>query len=215
MPPTLRPDLPIGDRIAVWRVHRGMTRQACAVSVGRSLSWWTNIETGVRRVDQPSDLALVAAALGVGDPDDLTGPLEFPLAADRPQHPVVAVLRSAMLRATSPTLDLDRSVADPPSRLAGAQRAFHSDRTPAASTGRLLRDLIPDAATRWRRAGTEPARRTDAMLLSRAYLLACRVLRHLSAYDLAATAADHATELARAAEDSVGLAWAMWQSSGV
>ncbi|HEX5494941.1 MAG TPA: non-homologous end-joining DNA ligase [Mycobacteriales bacterium] len=221
MPPTIRAGMSVGERVAVWRVYRGMTQEACAGLVGKSLSWWKKIESGVRRVEKFSDLVLIAQVLKVPDMADLTGVLEYSLALDRARgHPVVPAIRSALLAASNPL----PVTGDPPSarnisaRLAQAHTTFHQDRMFVERVGTGMADLLTDATVGYRRADRADgpdSRRVYAGLLSGCYLLTTRVLRHASAYDLAWTAVDRATHYAYEADDPVRVAWAFWQSSGV
>jgi transcriptional regulator with XRE-family HTH domain len=223
MPPVVSEDMSVGDRIALWREYRGMTQETCAGLVGRSLSWWKQVESGVCRVERFSDLVLVAQVLGVRDLVDLTGSLEFCLARDRARdHPVLPGIRAAMLRTITPEPEAaERPHGPVGSRLEAARRAYHEDRLSLAVTGRLLPDLIVDATTDYRRAcgkpGTEGRRaaRAAAALLSDVYVLTTQVLRHASDAALAATAVDRAAHYAHEADDPVRIGWTVWQSSGV
>ncbi|HEY9475779.1 MAG TPA: helix-turn-helix domain-containing protein [Mycobacteriales bacterium] len=218
MPPTIRTGMSVGERIAVWRVYRGMTQESCAGLVGKSLSWWKKVESGVRRVERFSDLVLIAQVLRVPDLADLTGVLEYSLALDRARdHPVVPALRSAMLRASDPTprLGVCPTLAEISARLADARTTFHQSRMFVEQTGLIVAGLLDDATTGYRRAEGTDARRAHARLLSSCYMLATQVLRHASAYDLAWTAVDRATHFSYEADDPRHVAWAIWQSSGV
>ena len=73
MPAHMRSDMSTGERIAAWRVYRGMTQEACAGLVGKSLSWWKKVESGVRHVEKLNDLITIGQVLRVGNLADLTG----------------------------------------------------------------------------------------------------------------------------------------------
>lgn len=56
---------PIGERISAYRRRRGLSQAALAGLVGRSESWLSQVERGIRSVDRLSvllDLAKIAAA---------------------------------------------------------------------------------------------------------------------------------------------------------
>lgn len=218
MPPTVRAGMSVGERVAAWRVYRGMTQEACAGLVGKSLSWWKKIEAGVRRVEKFSDLVLIAQVLKVPDLADLTGVLEYSLALDRARdHPVVPAIRSTLLQASAPLSAMDNppTVARISARMVEARAIFHQSRMFVEQTGAIVADLLTDATVGYRRADGPEQRRTYAGLLSACYMLATQVLRHACAYDLAWTAVDRATHFAYEADDPMHIAWAIWQSSGV
>ncbi|MFB9546127.1 helix-turn-helix domain-containing protein, partial [Micromonospora sagamiensis] len=53
--------LPVGRRVAYWRVRRKMSQQVFADRLGRSKSWVDKIERGVRSLDRVSTLRDIAA----------------------------------------------------------------------------------------------------------------------------------------------------------
>ncbi|MEU5785923.1 helix-turn-helix domain-containing protein [Micromonospora lupini] len=65
-------DLPIGRRVARWRVRRQMTQQMLADRLRRSKSWVDKIERGVRPLDRYSVIQELAHVLRV-DPEVLLG----------------------------------------------------------------------------------------------------------------------------------------------
>ncbi|WP_435830252.1 helix-turn-helix domain-containing protein [Micromonospora echinospora] len=65
-------ELPIGRRVAQWRIRRRMTQQMLADRLGKSKSWVDKIERGVRTLDRLSVLRELAEALRV-DPVVLLG----------------------------------------------------------------------------------------------------------------------------------------------
>ncbi|TNH31694.1 helix-turn-helix transcriptional regulator, partial [Micromonospora orduensis] len=67
-----RDELPIGRRVAGWRVRRSMTQQMFADRLRRSKSWVDKIERGVRPLDRYSVIQEVAGVLRV-DPEVLLG----------------------------------------------------------------------------------------------------------------------------------------------
>ncbi|MEU5935476.1 helix-turn-helix domain-containing protein [Micromonospora sp. NPDC047187] len=65
-------DLPIGRRVARWRVRRSMTQQMLADRLRRSKSWVDKVERGVRALDRYSVIQELAHVLRV-DPEVLLG----------------------------------------------------------------------------------------------------------------------------------------------
>lgn len=56
---------PLGERIAFHRRRRGLSQVKLAGLVGRSESWLSQVERGVRSIDRISVLNQVASALNV------------------------------------------------------------------------------------------------------------------------------------------------------
>ncbi|MET8092109.1 helix-turn-helix domain-containing protein [Micromonospora sp. NPDC005220] len=65
-------DLPIGRRVARWRVRRSMTQQMLADRLRRSKSWVDKVERGVRSLDRYSVIQELAHVLRV-EPEALLG----------------------------------------------------------------------------------------------------------------------------------------------
>ncbi|MCO1594247.1 helix-turn-helix domain-containing protein [Micromonospora sp. RHAY321] len=65
-------DVPIGRRVARWRVRRQMTQQMLADRLRRSKSWVDKVERGVRTLDRYSVIQELAHVLRV-DPEVLLG----------------------------------------------------------------------------------------------------------------------------------------------
>ncbi|WP_088989231.1 helix-turn-helix domain-containing protein [Micromonospora chokoriensis] len=65
-------DIPIGRRVASWRVRRSMTQQMLADRLRRSKSWVDKVERGVRALDRYSVIQELAHVLRV-DPEVLLG----------------------------------------------------------------------------------------------------------------------------------------------
>ena len=52
--------MPIGDRIAIYRRRRGLTQLVLAGLIGRSESWLSQVERGIRPIDRLSVLIDIA-----------------------------------------------------------------------------------------------------------------------------------------------------------
>ncbi|MGH3926433.1 MAG: helix-turn-helix domain-containing protein, partial [Pseudonocardiaceae bacterium] len=61
-----------GERIAVYRRRRGLSQAALAGLIGRSVSWLSQVERGIRSVDRLSVLLDIARILHV-DVESLIG----------------------------------------------------------------------------------------------------------------------------------------------
>jgi transcriptional regulator with XRE-family HTH domain len=67
-----RSELPVGRRVAYWRVRRRLSQQVFADRLGKSKSWVDKVERGVRALDKVSTLHEIAAVLRI-DPAVLLG----------------------------------------------------------------------------------------------------------------------------------------------
>ncbi|GAB3937441.1 helix-turn-helix domain-containing protein [Micromonospora vulcania] len=90
-------ELPIGRRVARWRVRRSMTQQMLADRVRRSKSWVDKVERGVRTLDRYSVIQELAAVLRV-DPEVLLGPDRPPPSATAGPLDGVDGIRAALAR---------------------------------------------------------------------------------------------------------------------
>ncbi|MEU4337972.1 helix-turn-helix transcriptional regulator [Micromonospora lupini] len=95
-------DLPIGRRVARWRVRRSMTQQQLADRLRRSKSWVDKVERGVRALDRYPVIQELADVLRV-DPEVLLG--------QQPQRTPVGALdgvddiRAALARYDTPQVE--------------------------------------------------------------------------------------------------------------
>ncbi|WP_433133509.1 helix-turn-helix domain-containing protein [Micromonospora sp. CA-240977] len=173
-------DLPIGRRVASWRVRRQMTQQMLADRLRRSKSWVDKIERGARPLDRYSVIQELAHVLRV-DPEVLLGqPRSTP--AGTPDG--VDDIRAALARYDTPQA--------PPQTDELRRQVGHAWLTyQHAHYGQLVR-LVPgllDAA--------QGAR--SAELLVQAYRITSSLLVKLGEPDLAWLAADRA--MATAGDD--------------
>ncbi|MEV4387231.1 helix-turn-helix transcriptional regulator [Micromonospora sp. NPDC049580] len=187
-------DIPIGRRVASWRVRRQMTQQMLADRLRRSKSWVDKIERGVRPLDRYSVIQDLARVLRV-DPELLLGqPRSTP--AGTPDG--VDDIRAALARYDTPQA--------PPRMDELRRQVGHAWLTyQHAHYGQLVR-LLPGLL-----AAAQGAR--SAELLVQAYRITSSLLVKLGEADLAWLAADRAMAaagddplLAAAATISVGQA---------
>jgi transcriptional regulator with XRE-family HTH domain len=85
----------IGERISAYRKRRGMSQDALAGLVGRSRSWLSQVERGIRGVDKLSTVNDLAAVLRI-TPSDIVGH-DWKLAPNgSPQVRAVSEIRSCL-----------------------------------------------------------------------------------------------------------------------
>jgi transcriptional regulator with XRE-family HTH domain len=89
--------MPIGERIAIYRRRRGLTQLVLAGLIGRSESWLSQVERGIRPIDRLSVLIDIAHVLKV-NVTDLTGQ-PFSLAPNGSfENDAVRAIRRALTR---------------------------------------------------------------------------------------------------------------------
>jgi transcriptional regulator with XRE-family HTH domain len=89
--------MPIGERIAIYRRRRGLTQLVLAGLIGRSESWLSQVERGIRPIDRLSVLIDIAHVLKV-NVTDLTGQ-PFSLAPNGGfENDAVRAIRRALTR---------------------------------------------------------------------------------------------------------------------
>ncbi len=150
-------ELPVGRRVAQWRVRRNMTQQQFADRIGRSKSWVDKVERGVRRLERVSSLREVADALRI----DLGV-----LLADQPGRPDPAAAGVEGVRTALSRYHVEPSagpvdVAELRTRLDHAEQTYRHARYPQLLA--LLPGLL-DAARLARAA--RPDRTTAGLLVS-------------------------------------------------
>ncbi|PTA44793.1 helix-turn-helix transcriptional regulator [Micromonospora sp. RP3T] len=182
-------DVPVGRRVAQWRVRRRMTQQMLADRLGKSKSWVDKVERGVRALDRFSVIQDVARVLRV-EPATLLGREDPPPAlGDEGVDGVRAALARYDLfpagsghRDSTSTDELGR-------RVDHAWSAYRHARYPQVL--RLVPELLD--ATRAAYAGDGDG---AGGLLVRAYRITASVLVKLGEPDLAWLAADRAVTVA-------------------
>ncbi|MET7371673.1 helix-turn-helix domain-containing protein [Micromonospora arida] len=183
-------DLPVGRRVAQWRVRRNMTQQQFADRLGKSKSWVDKVERGVRRLERVSNLREVAATLRID--------VEVLLAA-RPVRPTpvaagVEGVRTALARYHLPGADRPPLVGELAARLEHAEQSYRHARYPA------LLPLLPGLLDAAREAHAARPGATDVLLVS-VYVLIALVLVKVDQGELAWLAADRGMTVALATQD--------------
>lgn len=162
----------VGQQVRAYRRRRGMSQAALAARVGRSESWLSQVERGVRGVDRLSVLNQLATALDV-DPDQLTGEPWTATGgdADRPRTELDQLRRALARYDALLEIPPGRAAALPAFRLAvdSAHRHYQGARYAVALA--QLPQLVTDADTT-ARLGTPDAERA----VTGAYVAAAKLM---------------------------------------
>jgi transcriptional regulator with XRE-family HTH domain len=181
-----------GERIAIHRRRRGLGQAAVAGLIGRSESWLSQVERGVRGVDSYRVLQDLARVLRVdiailADPQPTAG-------SDRGRNADVrlSAVERALLLGTG-----DASVPD-----AGTVEAVHADYQAARYD--LVLDVLPGLI-----GGLD--RTPDPAIVTAGYTVVAKTLSKVGAADLALMAADRAWAAARRSGDPADVGMAVYQ----
>src|SRR5215831_16728377 len=195
------PGTEAGQRIARARRRRGLSQAALAGLVGRSESWLSQVERGLRQVDSHRVLVSLAEVLRV-DVAELTG--DEPAEHRAARYTAAQEIERAMMAYDGLESVIGGDEAERPPDVARlllgpgrVNRAYQAARYEEA--GRMLPALIRGVETA---ARTCPSR--DALAVStvrsQIYQAAAMVLNRVGETDLAWTAADRAITAAEYAE---------------
>ena len=194
---------PIGERIAIYRNRRGMSQTVLAGLVGRSESWLSQVERGVRGVDRISVLIHMAKALRIELTELVGQSFSSGSGDDAHDYAQAAAIRVALtdtrgvrvvggLDGEQPDLDaLDIAVRE-------LQIAYQAARYVAA--GEMATTLIrrsQDAAS----SASGGDRRRAVVRLSAVYASTAALLSRVGEGSLAWVAADRTISSARSAND--------------
>ncbi|MFI6824428.1 helix-turn-helix domain-containing protein [Micromonospora sp. NPDC050187] len=184
-------ELPVGRRVAQWRIRRRMTQQMLADRLGKSKSWVDKVERGVRSLDRLSVLRDLAEALRV-DPAVLLGGSAPPATGGASG---VDAVRAALARYDFTPDGPGRQPAPPVVEL--GRRVGHAWLTyQHAHYPQLLRMLPGLLGDAQRAHAAQPEHAAD--LLVQVYRLTSSVLVKLGEADLGWLAADRAMAVAAA-----------------
>ncbi|GAA0534985.1 helix-turn-helix transcriptional regulator [Saccharopolyspora thermophila] len=200
---------PIGERIRVYRRRRGLSQSALAGLVGRSESWLSQVERGIRSVDKLSILIDIARVLKVdvetlaGRPFSLAPNGAFELANLEAIRAALTAYPSLGQRRT-PTLTVDEA------QNLTAEAHQHYQAADYSRAARLLSHLLTgtDALV----AETKnPQRHAALAAQSSAYVAAAKLITKVGDGHLAWLAADRAMTAAQHADDPLRMASAAYQ----
>jgi transcriptional regulator with XRE-family HTH domain len=201
----------VGERIAAYRRRRGLSQAALAGLVGRSESWLSQVERGVRSVDRLSVLLDLARALHV-DVESLSGrPWQY-----APNGGAfgtgLAELRTCMTRydhMLGDSTPAALTLAELQTQVVAVHRNYQ-----AAHYEQVISELpaLLGQAERLRleRAQT-PDQREGHLVYVSAYSAAAKLVTKLGSADLAILAADRAAAAAYTAESDVASGMAAYQ----
>ncbi|WP_431935338.1 helix-turn-helix domain-containing protein [Micromonospora sp. RP3T] len=183
-------EVPVGRRVAQWRVRRRMTQQMLADRLGKSKSWVDKVERGVRALDRFSVIQDVARVLRV-EPAALLGREKPPAArADEGVDGVRAALARYDLCPAGPDRRSSVATDELGRRVDHACSAYRHARYPQ------VLQLVPELLDATRYAYAAGGRDGTDGLLVRAYRITASVLVKLGEPDLAWLAADRAVTVA-------------------
>ncbi len=199
----------MGERIAAYRRRRGLSQATLANLVGRSESWLSQVERGIRSVDRLSVLLDMARVLHV-DVDALIGrPWDLaPNGGHRRDD--LGELRSFFGRYEQLTGTARRAIDGDAlrTRVAEAHLAYQAARYDVVLA--QLPQLLADADEGFR--GQPPAERREALLVYvSAYVVAAKLLTKLGASDLALVAADRSASASLDADSLTARGMAAYQ----
>ncbi len=188
----------LGQRVAYWRVHRGLTQQELADRLGRPRNWIWKIESGtLGSLERYSTLAQVADALTV-DMQVLLGRdlSRLPDSTACVDADAVEAIRSALERYDSLGGLLAPDVSVEPPALDGLDKQVNYawaafERGRYGVLGATLPRLISDAQAAHAAYDQDDGVRA-ASLLAQAYQIAASALRKLGEHELGWLAADRA-----------------------
>ncbi len=195
----------IGARLRALRRWRGMTQAQLGGLSGIAPTLISMIENGQRPLDRRSQIAAVAAALGISETDLTGGPH---LSADHQQadpYSGIPRLRAALLNSTltDPVADRSRPAAVLAAAVRVAGELFRS--CDYVTIGEQLPGVIDELYTRAAAPDDEADRKAALAALIDASVAASRTASALGYADLAHIAALRAGEAADALGDPTGL----------
>ncbi len=195
---------PLGERIAYYRRRRGLSQVKLAGLLGRSESWLSQVERGVRSIDRISVLTQVAGALNVPVTELSPDPLVQEQAGE---HPTVQAVRLALCGQDALVALLKerrgalRERPDLSELQAKAERAWeltHDARY--LELGELLPALIAECEVAARcRSATE--RRVALLLLAEVYQATAAAMSKLRDLETAWIAGDRSMTAAERGDD--------------
>lgn len=208
-----------GERIAYHRKRLGLSQVEFAGLVGRSESWVSQVERGVRPVDRMSVLQKVADVLSVPVAELRADGEESQDADERPEsfdtiraaltgHPAIdAVLGTAQRAVSRDALDAMRE------QHSGVWELVHESRYTKLAP--VLASLIPDLEGAARNAQSEELRSAAREMLTDTYQAAAAALSKLGEADAAWIAADRAAFTAEMIGEPLTVAASMFRMAHV
>jgi transcriptional regulator with XRE-family HTH domain len=207
----------VGDRIAYHRKRLGLSQVEFAGLVGRSESWVSQVERGVRPVDRMSVLQKVADVLSVPVAELRGEDDSQPEAAERPEafdlirsaltgHPALGLLLGDQGQAVTDLKPLA-------SQHASVWKLVHASQYTELAP--ILAALIPGLEIAARSAADDQTRQRARVMLADTYQATAAMMAKLGEGDTAWIAADRAAWLAEATGDALAVAASMYRMAHV
>jgi transcriptional regulator with XRE-family HTH domain len=199
----------IGERIAAYRRRRGISQAALAGLVGRSESWLSQVERGIRSVDSLPVILDLSRVLRV-EPEKLIGrPWEYGPNGDAPVSGLDDVRRfltryDDLLSPVSSPTDLHAMR----TAVANAHKAYQAARYQEVIGGLAVMLSAADHAVRFAADG-DPTELELAYVS--AYVVAAKLLTKIGATDLALLTADRAATRAIGSDSPTARGMAAYQ----
>ncbi len=201
----------LGERIAAYRRRRGLSQATLAGLVGRSESWLSQVERGVRSVDRLSTIADLARVLRV-DVEAVIG-RPWALAPNGGQdQDELEPLRQHFTRYDHLLGHFPQAVGSPGdlrSQVAEVHRSYQA--ADYRSTIASLPEVLSSVDARQRGLGEATTSRESLMTYVSAYVVAAKLLTKLGATDMAMVAADRAASVSLEADSLSARAMAAYQ----
>jgi transcriptional regulator with XRE-family HTH domain len=200
----------VGERIAAYRRRRGLSQAALAALIGRSESWLSQVERGIRSADRWSVLMDMARVLHV-DVEALTGSVRQQAPQDTTTPADLRAVRRHFARYDHLARE-DKGSAATAASLGSAAAKMHTDYQAAKYRLVITRlpSLLASADSIRPLRGRED--RADALAGHlAAYLVAAKLLTKMGVEDLALIAADRCATAAQELDSPEGRALAAYQ----
>lgn len=195
----------IGGLIATKRLELKLSQKELAKHIAKSVSWVSQVERGVRKIDRMSVAETVAKVLSIPVVELYPAALAEVSTSDRPQAASDLALSLTASNALHSVLGRPHKLdhdADPAKLITEAQHAWQlAHDSSYDELGEKLLDLLPQLEVA-ARATPEPMRSELFAALAKAYHAAAAVLAKLGETAAAWVAADRATDRAERAGDA-------------
>ncbi|MGJ6961158.1 helix-turn-helix domain-containing protein [Streptosporangium sp. G11] len=200
----LRPDMTIGQRLAVARRYTGLTQEALAERAGVNVDTIRKLEQGQRQSARVSTANALATALGITTTELLLGVVPQ---VERGDDPQLLAIRRALVPAGDwlPAVDVEGEDAPPDiealrESVADAWSSYHGG--DFATLGRTVPDLLTEARVAVRENTNSRAAAASAVLAKTSQLAAHVLVQH-GQEDLALLGLDRAAAAARDSDDAM------------
>jgi transcriptional regulator with XRE-family HTH domain len=205
-----------GERIAYHRKRLGLSQVEFAGLIGRSDSWVSQVERGVRSVDRLSVLQIVADALGV-PVSELRGPDADDSAAAEQRPEALGALRLALTGHPAIEIVLGQEPEPLTSSRLDQLRAMHAQVWPMVHASKyselapVVAELVPELEQAVRAAASDELVESARQLLGDTYQAIAAIMAKLGETDAAWIASDRAAFTAEALQDPLAVAASLFR----